>query len=468
MRRAGVSPNDFSYATAISACDAGGQWVRGLQLLDDMRLAGHPPSVVACSAAISACAKAGAWTQAVRLLLRMPAMGARPNIYSYNAAITACTRASEWRAALALLRRMRTRRAPPPNTVSYNAAIAACARGGAWEHALGLLQRMRRDGVRRDGVTYNSVLDALARRGRWEEAVALLERMARGAADGVRPDAIAIHSAVGACEAAGEWRSAVRLLEAAVAGGGGGGGLRAAGGSAVRACAAAGEAAAAAALLERCERTLGVRLPPSAYAAVREAASRGAPLPVEQYERLFKGGAQKHLAKGGERGRAAPPKPLASFVLEGAEVSCAHGENRSSASDIFLSPQPGGRVRTVDASAEARAFVSAVRRRSAYTPLLAALPSTVARGRSRARQQQLLSQHAEKKAIAAQLSLDYREPYAKLAHCMCRDCHECFKAASRVYALRIVCDDSRMRHVFEGGECSCGDCWRTPLRGKET
>jgi hypothetical protein len=43
---------------------------------------------------------------------------------------------------------------------------------------------------------------------------------------------------------------------------------------------------------------------------------------------------------------------------------------------------------------------------------------------------------------------------------MCADCHELFKAASRVYDRQIVCSDSRIVHVFEGGGCSCGDLWR--------
>lgn len=43
---------------------------------------------------------------------------------------------------------------------------------------------------------------------------------------------------------------------------------------------------------------------------------------------------------------------------------------------------------------------------------------------------------------------------------MCRDCHECFKAASAHYGKRISCDDRSNLHVFEGGVCSCGERWR--------
>ena len=74
------------------------------------------------------------------------------------------------------------------------------------------------------------------------------------------------------------------------------------------------------------------------------------------------------------------------------QVKCHHGENRSSAGDIFLSPQPDGGVVTIDASRQARALVYLVQRRSAYIPILHALPSSVARGRSVAWRRKLLSQ----------------------------------------------------------------------------
>ena len=72
------------------------------------------------------------------------------------------------------------------------------------------------------------------------------------------------------------------------------------------------------------------------------------------------------------------------------------------------------------------------------------------------------SQHAEKKAIAAQLSLDYPEPHVRTTHRMCVDCHACFKAASLVYNRRLIVDDARSRHVFENGECSIERAGSTP------
>ena len=43
---------------------------------------------------------------------------------------------------------------------------------------------------------------------------------------------------------------------------------------------------------------------------------------------------------------------------------------------------------------------------------------------------------------------------------VCVDCHEFFKEASKMLQRRIICDDGSHHHVFDDGECSCGDRWR--------
>ena len=74
---------------------------------------------------------------------------------------------------------------------------------------------------------------------------------------------------------------------------------------------------------------------------------------------------------------------------------------------------------------------------------------------------------AEKKALAAQLALEYKRPKVELTHTMCVDCHTLFKLASLEYGCRIQCKDRRVVHVFERGEWQrkrpehCGeDCER--------
>jgi hypothetical protein len=156
----------------------------------------------------------------------------------------------------------------------------------------------------------------------------------------------------------------------------------------------------------------------------------------------------------------------ARFVLEGAQVACGNGENRSSAADIFLVRGPGGTgmVATVDAAREARALVCRMQRYSGYAPELSALPPRIERRSvSSTRGRMLLAQHAEKKALAAQLALGYTNPSVAFNKRMCLDCHELFKAVSKSYRtpngshVTIRCRDAVRVHIFSNGSCSCGD-----------
>jgi pentatricopeptide repeat protein len=544
-----VRPNRVAYASAISACATGGQWVLAIKLLDDMREVGVSPDVRHCAAAIAACDKGGAWEMALKLLLRMDGRGVPPNTVAYNSAISACARAAQWRAALALLERMTP--APSPslgaqggaqgggqgamaNTVSYNSAISACGRGGAWEAALRLATSMEGGGVRADAITHNSVLDALARAAQWRDALrylhSLLRRGGRGSRGAVAPDAVALCTAISACEAAGAWRATRDLLwdgkiragpgEAAAGGEGesgdeggegGNGGERggvgrdetatavgsaafALGGEAdavqaaeavdelraafaaeaatgrlgaayaagVRACARAAQLRSGVLLLLQAEALQGGSLDASAYAALRDAAAAAGELELSrrmQRQRRFVGSADAEGAL--PPGPRAGATPLASFELENALVACANGFNASSASDVFLAVRPEG-VAAIDAAREARDMVAQLRRArvNSYAPRLAALPAHVARGRSVQWQRTILAQHCEKKALAAQLALDYPAPTLRTTHRMCIDCHDVFLAASLAYNRTIACQDPGHLHVFERGRCSCGGRWR--------
>ena len=151
------------------------------------------------------------------------------------------------------------------------------------------------------------------------------------------------------------------------------------------------------------------------------------------------------------------PEPSASFVLEGAQVVCGHGENSSSPVDIFLTKGDSGEVSgTVDIAREARSLVYRLQRRRLYTPILSSLPPS-RRVLSESRQRRVLSQQAEKKALAAQLALGYPEARMTLTHRMGADSHAFFKAASLATQTRIVVQDQRVKHTFENGVCSCAD-----------
>ena len=42
---------------------------------------------------------------------------------------------------------------------------------------------------------------------------------------------------------------------------------------------------------------------------------------------------------------------------------------------------------------------------------------------------------------------------------MCADCHAFFKGASTLIGRQVIVREPSLMHIFEGGECTCGDRW---------
>jgi pentatricopeptide repeat protein len=58
MIEKGISPNEFTYSVAITACGNGGEWSKALELLDKMKSMGMEVNTITYNAAINALAKA--------------------------------------------------------------------------------------------------------------------------------------------------------------------------------------------------------------------------------------------------------------------------------------------------------------------------------------------------------------------------------------------------------------------------
>ena len=521
MREVGVSPDVRHCAAAIAACDKGGAWEMALKLLLRMDGRGVPPNTVAYNSAISACARAAQWRAALALLERMtPApspspggrgvgrgggqgagqgggQGAVANTVSYNSAISACGRGGAWEAALRLATSMEGG-GVRPDAITHNSVLDALARAAQWRAALRYLHSLLRRGGRGDrgaaapdAVALCTAIAACEAAGAWRASRDLLwdgkiragpgEGAAGGEGEsgdeggeggsggesggGGGDESVTVGSAafalggeadaVKAAEAVDELRAAF-AAEAAT------GRLGAAYAAGVRACARAAQLRSGVLLLLQAEALQGGSLDASAYAALRDAAAAAGELELSrrmQRQRRSVGSADAEGAL--PPGPRAGATPLASFELENALVACANGFNASSASDVFLAVRPEG-VAAVDAAREARDMVAQLRRArvNGYAPRLAALPAHVARGRSVQWQRTILAQHCEKKALAAQLALDYPAPALRTTHRMCIDCHDVFRAASLAYNRTVTCQDPGHLHVFKRGRCSCGGRWR--------
>ena len=68
--------------------------------------------------------------------------------------------------------------------------------------------------------------------------------------------------------------------------------------------------------------------------------------------------------------------------------------------------------------------------------------------------------HAEKKALAVQLTSGEAELSVSINFNACMDCHEFFKFSSELLGRRIVLHQPKMSHDFIDGRCSCNDRWR--------
>lgn len=72
---AGVSPDQVTFNTALSAAGAAGQWARVLSIRGDMQRAGVPADGFTYSSLLSACQSTGNWNQAMEWLEEMEAAG---------------------------------------------------------------------------------------------------------------------------------------------------------------------------------------------------------------------------------------------------------------------------------------------------------------------------------------------------------------------------------------------------------
>jgi hypothetical protein len=109
--------------------------------------------------------------------------------------------------------------------------------------------------------------------------------------------------------------------------------------------------------------------------------------------------------------------------------------------------------------AESAKMQARLKAEGGYTPQLQWLPPSFA-GKTDAEREEALTQHAERLALAYALarSPGSDQPIRLTKNLrVCGDCHEAFKAASKVYGRKIIMRDTNAMHKWENGRCSCKD-----------
>jgi pentatricopeptide repeat domain-containing protein 1 len=518
----GCSPTAVTFSAAISACDKGGQCDEALKLLRRMQREGiggvdgagkggagkggkgraagtiPKPNTICYNASIAACAHNGRWEEALRLLRSMGGgtdeqpSGCEPDVVSFNATITAMDRAGRGAEAVALLREMQARATAAceagfvespgqareaPNTISYNAAISACAsmEGGGSSEALALLAEMEEgDSAWRcvvDGVTLAAVLGAL-----------LAFAAGGGAGDGVCGDIMAqLERACGFFDR--------RVLSAM---------RRSTGGDAVSKSSFASICAGLKAACGQIAQRVGAN---DALRSLAEKRARWVQAAMDQHGvqelrpvascRLPAAAA---IVATGAKGDTTEvdglgPRELttgngvradAEVVIEGARRRRGGGTKRAAGADGKPPDMPLntacakmiGRLRDqgdfeFDFTALPFLFQLEKKQRKGGTMDDAAGTSAIKSGAAvvnkwghKVSREDSLTYHCEKKALAALWECDVQEPAVEVNFKMCSDCHNAFKAASRLWRRAIRCNDGARHHTFESGACSCADGWR--------
>jgi len=97
MKKDGIRPDGFSFASAIRCCGENGRWKEAVNLLEIMRDAGPKtqPNKIAYTSAITACGRAGEYKTALGLFRQMKNEGLNPDRIAYNAVFNSLKRSNQ-------------------------------------------------------------------------------------------------------------------------------------------------------------------------------------------------------------------------------------------------------------------------------------------------------------------------------------------------------------------------------------
>ena len=171
--RALSAHTDKMIRSALSCLSAHEQWTRVLELYEIMTSTGHSPDRFTYAMTLNACEKVGFTDLALGIFSDMITIdGLTPDVYHFCSIITACGKVGRPYEALDIFEAMVPHFDVPPNRMVYTATIQACADSGLWRKAVDLFMELEADdrvaadasqnSIEHQRVTFNAILDAVA------------------------------------------------------------------------------------------------------------------------------------------------------------------------------------------------------------------------------------------------------------------------------------------------------------------
>eukprot|EP01018_Ginkgo_biloba_P012485 Gb_18788 [translate_table: standard] len=168
MQRTGIQPNQFTFASVLTACSNLAALEQGMEIHKEIIRSGFQIDVFVGSSLVEMYAKCGIIEKACNLFDRMPQRDA----VSWNTMIAGYTQNGLVDEALKVFQAM-----PKPDVVSWNVMIAGYTQNGQGVEALNLFQQMQQTGVNPDSRTFASVLPACANLATLEQGMEIHEQI---------------------------------------------------------------------------------------------------------------------------------------------------------------------------------------------------------------------------------------------------------------------------------------------------
>ncbi|EPS71178.1 hypothetical protein M569_03581, partial [Genlisea aurea] len=180
MEASGISPNESSLVTAVSACARLGSISQGLRIHSYAEKLNHASNPILATALVDMYSKCGSAEMASRAFDEMIVKDSG----AWNAIISGLATNGESRRSLQLFDEMTSSGVRPTET-TLTAVLTACAHSGSIREGLRLFETARSTyGIEPNAEHYACVVDLLARSGAVEEAEGIAEAIAGSGDDG--------------------------------------------------------------------------------------------------------------------------------------------------------------------------------------------------------------------------------------------------------------------------------------------